>query len=129
MMHIAMFDAINPIEERLDAEKFDAILELGDNSGRQFERTPQAFSALTEEGLRDIVLAALTPCSKARPEARLSRGVGKVDIHLRITQGEVLLAELKFWTGPESLREDVQQLRGRLSWVGHACSSKRKSSN
>ena len=44
------------------------------------------------------------------------QGDGKVDIHLKISQGEVFLAELKFWTGPESLRAVIRQLRGRLSW-------------
>jgi hypothetical protein len=44
------------------------------------------------------------------------QGVGKVDIHLRITQGEVFIAELKFWDGPESLRFVIGQLRGRLTW-------------
>lgn len=44
------------------------------------------------------------------------QGIGKVDIHLRISQGEVFIAELKFWTGPESMREVIGQLRGRLTW-------------
>jgi hypothetical protein len=37
-------------------------------------------------------------------------------IHLRISQGEVFVAELKFWEGPESLRFAIGQLRGRLTW-------------
>lgn len=44
------------------------------------------------------------------------QGIGKVDVHLRITQGEVFIAELKFWDGPNSLRETVGQLRSRLTW-------------
>lgn len=44
------------------------------------------------------------------------QGDGKIDIHLRIAQGEVFIAELKFWDGPTSLEEVVGQLRGRLTW-------------
>ena len=44
------------------------------------------------------------------------QGIGKVDIHLRISQGEVFVAEVKFWDGPDSLRAVIGQLRGRLTW-------------
>ena len=43
----------------LDAERFGAIMELLESQCQQFERTPQAFSELQEEGLRDIVLSSL----------------------------------------------------------------------
>lgn len=42
-----------PTRPVLEPDKFAAILDLIDNSGRQFERTPQSFQQLTEEGLRD----------------------------------------------------------------------------
>lgn len=100
----------------LDAASFEAILSLVDNTGRQFERTPQAFSALTEEGLRDILLSGLNAVFAGAAGGETFQGVGKCDIHLRIAQGEVFIAELKFWTGPESLREVISQLRNRLSW-------------
>lgn len=105
-----------PTRPVLEAAKFAAILELLDNSGRQFERTPQSFQQLTEEGLRDIVLGSLNAVFEGAAGGETFQGVGKVDIHLRMTQGEIFLAELKFWNGPESLKEVVGQLRGRLTW-------------
>lgn len=105
-----------PTRPVLEADKFEAILQILDNGCRQFERTPQAFDALTEEGLRDITLGNLNAVFEGGASGETFQGVGKVDIHLRISQGEVFLAELKFWSGADSLREVVGQLRARLTW-------------
>jgi hypothetical protein len=105
-----------PTRPVLEEDKFRAILELLDNSGRQFERTPQAFQQLTEEGLRDIILGSLNTVFEGAAGGETFQGDGKTDIHLRISKGEVFIAELKFWSGPESLREVIGQLRGRLTW-------------
>jgi hypothetical protein len=105
-----------PTRPVLAPDKFAAILELIDNSGRQFERTPQSFQQLTEEGLRDIILGSLNAVFEGSAGGETFQGIGKVDIHLRISQGEVFLAEVKFWSGPESLKEVIEQLRGRLTW-------------
>jgi hypothetical protein len=43
-------------------------------------------------------------------------GLGKTDIHLRISRGEVFIAELKMWEGPASLAGAVAQLLDRLTW-------------
>lgn len=100
----------------LEADKFAAILELLDNQCRQFERTPQSYRQLTEEGLRDILLGSLNALFQGAAGGETFQGLGKVDIHLRISQGEVFISELKVWTGPASLREVVVQLRERLTW-------------
>jgi len=100
----------------LEREKFNAIVELIDNQCRQFERTPSAFHLLGEEHLRDIMLSSLNAVFEGAAGGELFRGLGKVDIHLQISQGEVFLAELKVWDGPKSLTEVVQQLRERLTW-------------
>ena len=100
----------------LDAERFGAIMELLESQCQQFERTPQAFSELHEEGLRDIVLSSLNAVFEGAAGGETFRGNGKVDIHLQIAQGEVFICEIKFWRGPGSLDEVVAQLMGRLTW-------------
>lgn len=100
----------------LEPAKFAAILDLIDNQCRQFERTPQAFNQLTEEGLRDVVLSSLNAVFEGAAGGETFQGIGKVDIHLRIAQGEIFVSELKFWDGPASLHEVIGQLRGRLTW-------------
>lgn len=105
-----------PTRPVLEPDKFAAILELLDNGCRQFERTPQAFQPLAEEGLRDVILGNLNAVFEGAAGGETFQGIGKVDIHLRISQGEVFVAEVKFWDGPESLRHVIGQLRGRLTW-------------
>ena len=100
----------------LDAERFGAIMELLESQCQQFERTPQAFSELQEEGLRDIVLSSLNAVFEGAAGGETFRGNGKVDIHLQISQGEVFICEIKFWRGPGSLDKVVAQLMGRLTW-------------
>ena len=100
----------------LDAERFGAIMELLESQCQQFERTPQAFSELQEEGLRDIVLSSLNAVFEGAAGGETFRGNGKVDIHLQIAQGEVFICEIKFWRGPGSLDEVIAQLMGRLTW-------------
>ena len=100
----------------LDAKSFNAIFELLDNQCRQFERTPQVFSHLREEGLRDVMLSSLNAVFEGAAGGETFRGSGKVDIHLQISQGEVFVSEIKFLAGPASAQEVVGQLRGRLTW-------------
>ena len=100
----------------LATDKFAGILELIDNQCRGFERTPQAYAPLSEEGLRDIILGSLNAVFEGAAGGETFQGIGKVDIHLRITQGEVFIAEVKFWGGPKTLDETVTQLLGRLTW-------------
>ncbi|HEY1307287.1 MAG TPA: hypothetical protein VGF24_27215 [Vicinamibacterales bacterium] len=100
----------------LDDRTFGAIMELLGNQCEQFERTPQAFAQLTEEGLRDVMLSSLNAVFEGAAGGETFRGNGKVDIHLQISKGEVFVCEIKFWAGPVSLEETVEQLRGRLTW-------------
>jgi hypothetical protein len=100
----------------LEADKFAGVLELVDNQCRGFERTPQSYSVLSEEGLRDIILGSLNAVFEGAASGETFQAIGKVDIHLRISQGEVFVAELKFWHGPKSLHETIGQLLGRLTW-------------
>ena len=115
---VPVMPAVAKRQERpvLEADKFAAILELVDNQCRGFERTPQSYNVLTEEGLRDIILGSLNGVFQGAASGETFQGIGKVDIHLRISQGEVFVAEIKFWDGPNSLHETLHQLRGRLTW-------------
>jgi hypothetical protein len=108
-----------PREQRrpvLERDKFDGIVELIDNQCRQFERTPTSFQDMGEERLRDVMLGSLNAVFEGAAGGEVFQGLGKTDIHLRITQGEVFIAEIKIWDGPKSLAEVVQQLLERLTW-------------
>lgn len=107
-----------PGEKRLvlERDKFDSIIELIDNQCRAFERTPSAYQDMGEERLRDIILGALNAVFAGAATGEAFSGLGKTDIHLRISQGEVFIAEAKIWGGLASLAEVVTQLVERLTW-------------
>lgn len=100
----------------LERDKFEAIIEIIDNQCRQFERTPTAYQGMGEEMLRDIILGSLNAVFEGAAVGEAFQGLGKVDIHLRISKGEVFVAEAKIWDGPASLTEVVAQLLDRLTW-------------
>jgi hypothetical protein len=100
----------------LEHDKFNAIVELIENQCRQFERTPTVFSKLHEEDLRDILLSSLNAIFEGAAVGEAFQGIGKVDIHLRISKGEVFIAECKFWSGPSTITEVTAQLLERLTW-------------
>lgn len=100
----------------LDRNKFDAIIDLIDNQCRQFERTPTVFQTMGEEALRDLLLSSLNAVFEGGAAGEVFQVLGKTDIHLRISQGEVFIAEGKIWDGPASLAQVVAQLRERLTW-------------
>jgi hypothetical protein len=100
----------------LDRDKFEAIVEIVDNQCRQFELTPTVFQGMPEEALRDVMLSSLNIVFEGGAGGEVFRVLGKTDIHLRISRGEVFIAELKVWAGPASLAEVVGQLLERLTW-------------
>ncbi|MCI0459620.1 MAG: hypothetical protein L0Z62_21940 [Gemmataceae bacterium] len=106
------------LQERpvLERDKFEAIVELVDGVCRSFERTPSSFQKLNEEELRDIILSGLNTVFEGAAAGEVFQGLGKADIHLRISQGEVFVAEVKIWGGPATLAEVVRQLLERLTW-------------
>jgi len=66
--------------------------------------------------LRDVLLSSLNAVFRGAATGETFQGLGKIDIHLRVSEGEVFVAELKFWSGPAALQEVVQQLLERLTW-------------
>ncbi|NKE72975.1 hypothetical protein [Candidatus Manganitrophus noduliformans] len=100
----------------LERDKFNAIIELIDNQCRQFERTPSAFASMNEEDLRDLILCSLNAVFEGAALGEAFQGIGKIDIHLRISQGEVFIAECKFWEGPATIETVTSQLLERLTW-------------
>src|SRR2546428_1369195 len=66
--------------------------------------------------LRDVILSSLNGVFAGAAIGEAFQGLGKTDIHLRISQGEVFISELKIWRGPATLAEVVKQLLERLTW-------------
>lgn len=105
-----------PEEYVLDREKVIDIIEMIENSCRQFERTPQTYKRSGEEDLRNTILVGLNGVFEGRATGETFSVRGKTDIYLNIEKGNILVCECKFWEGPQLYRETISQLLGYLSW-------------
>jgi len=105
-----------PEEYVLDQEKVIDVIEIINNSCRQFERTPQTYERSGEEDLRNTILVGLNGVFEGRATGETFCVRGKTDIYLNIEKGNILVCECKFWEGPQLYCETINQLLGYLSW-------------
>lgn len=103
-------------EPTLSKECYLNILENIHKAGREFERHSDSFSGMGEEQLRDFIITVLSPPSDGSAFAETFNKSGKTDILIRHEGENVFIAECKFWKGPKSLLNTVDQLLGYLTW-------------
>jgi len=108
--------AERPKEFVLDKTHVLTIIGMIDKIGRQFEVTPKVYSNLEEENLRDIILSNLNTVFEGSATGETFSKLGKTDIHLNITQGNILVAECKYWEGEKAYHEAIDQLFRYLTW-------------
>lgn len=113
---IAPPQADHPKEYILERDKFNAILNLIDNSCRMFERTPLTFSKLEEEELRNVILSHLNGVFEGNAVGEVFSKRGKTDIYLPVNKGAAFIAECKYWKGAKTLGSAVKQILGYLTW-------------
>ena len=80
------------------------------------ERSPSTFSKLNEEELRDFILVYLNGIFEGSATGETFNGDGKTDILIRHKGKNVFIAECKFWKGPKSLLNAIDQLLSYTSW-------------
>jgi len=101
----------------LQRESVEAVLELINSQGRQFEITPKVFSERGEEELRDIILSMLNAVFQGSATGETFVKKGKTDIHLQMNiDGGILSAECKFWGGEKLYCETIDQHFSYLTW-------------
>jgi hypothetical protein len=103
-------------EPFLTRESLNSVIELINNAGLAFERTPKAFSKLEEEDLRDILLSTLNAVFRGEATGETFSKSGKTDIHIRFSAKDLLICECKFWDGEKSYIEALEQLFSYLTW-------------
>lgn len=99
-----------PIKLELQPQKFFAILDLIDNSCRQFESTPSTFAKLEEEELRNVILSNLNSVYAGDAIGEAFSKKGKTDIYLKVEKGGIFIAECKYWDGAKTIDESVKQI-------------------
>jgi hypothetical protein len=103
-------------EPFLTRESLNSVIELINNAGLAFERTPKAFSKLEEEDLRDVLLSTLNAVFKGEATGETFCKSGKTDIYIRFSAKDLLICECKFWDGEKSYAEALEQLFRYLTW-------------
>lgn len=105
-----------PEEYALDEDRVNDVVTLLDNQARSFEQTPQVFSTLGEENLRDIILSNLNSIFDGGATGETFSKNGKTDVFLKIAKGNIFICECKIWGGKKLYGETIDQLRGYLTW-------------
>jgi len=105
-----------PSEPTLAMEEYEHILSVISNMVHVMERSPKAFAGMHEEALRQHFLVQLNGQYEGQATGETFNFEGKTDILIRSEGRNVFIAECKFWRGPDSLKEAVDQVLRYASW-------------
>jgi hypothetical protein len=103
-------------EPALEMAEYEHILNVISNMVAVMERSPHAFRHMKEEDLRQHFLVQLNGHYEGQASGETFNFEGKTDILIRVEGRNIFIAECKFWRGPGSLREAIDQLLGYASW-------------
>jgi hypothetical protein len=103
-------------EPFLTRDSLNSVIELINNAGLAFERTPRVFSKLEEEDLRDVLLSTLNAVFRGEATGETFSKSGKTDIHIRFSAKDLLICECKFWDGEKAYTAALEQLFSYLTW-------------
>ena len=103
-------------EPALPDEEFEHIMSVIRNMSIVMERSPGAFLTMNEEALRTHVLVQLNGHYEGNAMGETFNFEGKTDILIRVDGKNVFIAECKFWHGPKTLSNTIDQLLGYASW-------------
>jgi len=108
-------------EPVLDQKEYEHILGVLKSMSLVIERNPSAFASLDEEAIRTHFLLQLNGHYEGKATGETFNAAGKTDILIRAENRNIFIAECKFWRGPKSLSDAVDQLMGYLSWRDSKC--------
>jgi hypothetical protein len=103
-------------EPAIAEAEYQHILKIMDDMSVMMERSPTAFERLEEEHLRDFYLVVLNGHYEGRATGETFNANGKTDILIRESNRNVFIAECKYWHGPQTLTDALDQLLGYLTW-------------
>jgi len=103
-------------EPTLNMQEYEHILTVISNMVAVMERSPKAFHQMGEEDIRQHFLVQLNGQYEGQATGETFNYGGKTDILIRVEGKNIFIAECKFWHGPASLTDAVNQLLGYTSW-------------
>jgi hypothetical protein len=110
--------AVEPFkpEPELPEKEYEHILDILSRMVNTIERSPEAFRHMKEEHLRDQFLVQLNGHYEGSATGETFNFDGKTDILVREQGRSIFIAECKFWRGPKTLTDTIDQLLGYLTW-------------
>jgi hypothetical protein len=102
-------------EPVLDQQTYADILTLLSNMVIVMERSPEAFAGMDEESLRTHFLVPLNGVYETAT-GETFHGSGRTDIRLETKSKSIFIAECKFWDGPSTISETINQLLDYATW-------------
>lgn len=103
-------------EPTLASEEYEHILSVIFNMVSVMERSPRAFRGMDEEDLRHHFLVQLNGQYEGQATGETFNHSGKTDILIRVENSNIFIAECKFWRGPKSFAEALDQLQSYTTW-------------
>ena len=108
-------EAFRP-EPALPDTEYDYILEVTEHMSQNIERSPSTFIDMKEEQIRDLILVNLNGHYEGDVTGETFNAQGKTDILIRADGRNVFIAECKFWSGPASVHNAIDQILDYLTW-------------
>ena len=103
-------------EPSLDLLEYVNILNILSNMVLVMEKSPNAFKNMDEETLRTHFLVQLNGQYEGQATGETFNYEGKTDILINVKGKNIFIAECKFWNGPKSVSDTIDQLIKYLSW-------------
>ncbi len=103
-------------EPTLEMHVYEDILQAISSLSVMMERSPSAFASMGEEHLRDHILVILNAQFEGQATGETFNRTGKTDILIRERDRTLFIAECKFWDGPKSLTDAIDQVLRYTSW-------------
>lgn len=108
--------AIRKPEPVLEMAIYEEILDTLASMSVTMERCPSSFIGMKEEDLRMQFLIPLNSKFAGETSGETFNAAGKTDILIKQDDRIVFVAECKFWKGPKSLTDAIDQLLSYLTW-------------
>lgn len=104
------------MEPYIEEVIYNDILNVLGSMSLLIERNPTTFAHIDEPALRDHFLLQLNGQFVGRATGETFNGAGKTDILLREQDKNLFIAECKFWDGPKTLIDAIDQLFTYTTW-------------
>jgi hypothetical protein len=107
---------IDRYEYILSSSDYDKINTIIFDLGSSFENFPMTFKKLSEEEIRDVLIACLGTHYVNRVGAEVFVKKGKTDIYVSTDSKVNYISECKIWGGLQVFKDSIIQLLGYSTW-------------